>query len=131
MEAKFGDLYDKACQSETEPLECKPDSSMINQHAISEFTGLEFPDVKVLSCVSLLRHFTGDYRDCCHVSFIDPIPVKTIEAIKSDWNKCHTCDIVGNEVSFNYEYKGDDPQFYWAITLVLSTNEATIVYGKN
>ena len=123
---KFGENYELAMNDETTPVECKPDPKQIAPALIRERTGIDFPPFEVESCVSLLRHFTGDYRERVKIRFERPIDDILATIMESErWNSI----LVENEICYACSHR--DKHGYWAMRVMPDKPQtATISYGR-
>lgn len=122
---KFGDNYELAANSETAPVECEPDTQAIDPEVIKERTGIEFPPFEVERCVSLLRHFTGDYVEEATIRF-EEIPMELYAQIRASGN--WDTELRDNEVCYICRHR--DMNGFWSMCVYAESPKATINYGK-
>ena len=123
---KFGKNYELAMNDEVTPVECKQDSKQIAPALIRERTGIDFPPFEVENCVSLLRHFTGEYNEKVTIRFEQPIDELLATIMVSErWDSI----LVENDVCYACSHR--DTHGYWTMRVMPDKPLiAVISYGR-
>lgn len=126
MKDKFGDNYDTAINSELTPLTCKPDFQMVSMGMIRKRTHIVFPPFKIISCVSLLRHFTGDYHERCEIQFSQAFDQEAIRTIRDSesWEQ-----LPDDDESFLFSFEDSEKYTFWSMRVSFKELTAVIEYG--
>ena len=139
MKRKFGNDFQKAIDSGqlsyTKAYPCVPEEHYTSKRSIEEKCNIEIPDFEVKECRETLTDFTGDYRGCADIEFLNNIDIRTIQQIEDDMKKSFSKWRKENE---EYICNLEEPNLqvspsqdvFWQLIIKKESTKGKIVYGR-
>ena len=139
MKRKFGNDFQKAIDSGqlsyTKAYPCVPEEHYTSKRYVEEKCNIEIPNFYVKECRETLQDFTGDYRGCADIEFLNNIDDSIIQQIEDDmrkkgskWRKRHDEYICDLEVP-NLDVKPSQDVF-WQLIIEKESTKGKIIYGR-